>query len=118
LTRHHDATKAFVAASDADGYYQANVAFHEAIYRGSHNRYLADRTLTLRNRLAPYRRVQLRNRNRPQESFDEHEAILDAIVHGRPEEADRLLQRHVTVQGGSFHDFLASLPDDVLKEVG
>lgn len=118
LTRHHDATKAFVAASDSDGYYQANVQFHETIYRGSHNRYLAERTLSLRNRLAPYRRVQLRNRNRPQESFDEHEAILDAIVQGRPEEADRLLQRHVTVQGGSFHDFLASLPEDVLKEVG
>lgn len=118
LTRHHDATKAFVDAGDADGYYQANVEFHETIYRGSHNRYLADRTLSLRNRLSPYRRVQLRNRDRPLESFREHEAILDAIVRGRPDEADRLLQQHVTVQGGSFNDFVASLPEDVLKEAG
>jgi len=118
LIRHHESTRAFVESGDSDGYYHANVQFHEAIYRGSHNRYLAERTLSLRNRLAPYRRVQLRNRNRPQESFGEHEAILEAIVRGRPDEADRLLQQHVTVQSGSFNDFVASLPEDVLKKAG
>jgi DNA-binding GntR family transcriptional regulator len=54
--------------------------------------------------------VQLRRVNRIDESFAEHEAVLAAILAGDADEADRLLQSHVTVQGGSFADFVANLP--------
>lgn len=109
LSQLHEQSKGFVDAGDSDGYYEANVAFHEAIYQGGQNRFLADQTRTIRNRLAPYRRLQLRRRNRLAESFSEHGRILQAIIDGHEQLVDELLQAHVTVQGGSFTDFIASL---------
>ncbi len=111
----HRACERLVAAGDSDGYYAANVEFHEAIYTGCHNRFLAEQTRALRNRLAPYRRLQLRRVHRIDESFAEHAAVLAAIVAGDAAEADRLLQSHVTVQGGSFADFVANLPVDGVR---
>lgn len=110
LQRAHAACRGCAREGDSDGYYLANVDFHEAIYAGCHNRFLAEQTRTLRNRLSPYRRLQLRRVDRLGESFSEHEAVLAAILDGDAERADRLLQSHVTVQGGSFADFVANLP--------
>lgn len=109
LRKLHAQSRRFVDRDDADGYYDANVAFHEAIYLGGKNRFLADQTRNLRNRLAPYRRLQLRRRNRLADSYDEHGQILDAIVAGDEQRVDDLLQSHVTVQSGSFTDFVAGL---------
>ncbi len=106
----HEACRASLADGDLDGYYAANVDFHEAIYAGCHNRFLAEQTRSLRNRLAPYRRLQLQRANRSDESFTEHESVLAAIRDGDAARADSLLQAHVTVQGGSFADFVANLP--------
>lgn len=109
LRRLHERSRHFVDSDDSDGYYEANVAFHEAIYQGGQNRFLADQTRAIRNRLAPYRRLQLRRRHRLRESFAEHEQILQAIIDGDEIRVDRLLQAHVTIQSGSFTDFIASL---------
>ncbi len=106
----HEASHAHVKAADSEAYYQANVIFHEVIYSGCHNRYLSDQTQALRNRLAAYRRLQLRKLDRIADSFHEHEQILEAIVAGDGNTADHLLQNHVTVQSGSFTDFVSSLP--------
>ncbi len=106
----HEACRTCADDGEHDGYYAANVDFHEAIYAGCHNRFLTEQTRTLRNRLSPYRRIQLRRVDRVKESFAEHEAVLAAILDGNADEADRLLQSHVTVQGGSFADFVANLP--------
>ncbi len=110
LAAAHEACRNFADDADSDGYYAANVDFHEAVYSGCHNDFLAEQTRALRNRLAPYRRLQLRRVNRVDESLAEHQAILEAIAAGDAERADRLLQAHVTVQGGSFADFVANLP--------
>ncbi|OEJ66687.1 GntR family transcriptional regulator [Magnetovibrio blakemorei] len=105
----------FSENEDHDGYYAANVCFHECIYQGSRNAYLADQTRALRNRLAPYRRLQLRQRQRLSESFQEHGKILDAITQGDEARAKQLLRDHVTVQSGSFTDFIATLPSELIR---
>lgn len=117
LRQLHERSRVFVDDGDSDGYYEANVAFHEAIYQGGQNRFLADQTRRIRNRLAPYRRLQLRRRNRLAESFAEHDRILHAIMDGNERLVDELLQAHVTVQGGSFTDFIASLSAELDQRV-
>jgi len=107
--------RTFSEVEDHDGYYDANVCFHECIYQGSRNTFLADQTRQLRNRLAPYRRLQLRQRQRLSESFREHGQILDAITTGDAARAQQLLSEHVTVQSGSFTDFIATLPTDLVR---
>ncbi|WP_426112597.1 GntR family transcriptional regulator [Massilia sp. PWRC2] len=96
--------------ADADDYYYRNEAFHHAIYAGSHNQFLIDQALALSRRLRPYRRLQLRVRNRVGASFAEHAALVDAIVDGDGELAARLARDHVMIQGERFADLMASLP--------
>lgn len=115
--RHLD-TKKLVDNGNFDAYYEANVLFHECIYQGAHNNYLAEQTLNLRNRVAPYRRIQLRQPNRLQTSFFEHEEILNTIERRDSSKASELLKSHVTVQQGSFNSFISSLPMDLLSDAG
>ncbi|KKJ78593.1 hypothetical protein WH95_00355 [Kiloniella litopenaei] len=112
----HLVAEPLVSDRNYDSYYKANVAFHEAIYKGSHNDFLSEQTKNLRNRLTPYRRLQLRQSNRLNNSFQEHAEITDAIIKGNKELAEQLLGKHVTVQQGSFNDFLASLPMDIIDQ--
>lgn len=105
-----------VEGRDYDAYYQCNVAFHETIYQAGRNPFLAEQTMNLRNRLAPYRRSQLHQNGRLRGSFDEHARILAALQSQDPVATERLMRGHLTAQGGSMNDFIASLPQDVLKQ--
>ncbi len=110
----HEACRPFVEAGDADGFYDANTRFHEAIYRASHNGYGAQQTLFLRNRLGPYRRFQLRRNNRPAESFREHGEILQAIEAGDALRAERVIRAHIEVQGSNFTALVSNVPPEYL----
>ena len=96
-------------ASDADEYYYRNERFHEVIYAGSHNAFLAEQAKNLHRRLRPYRRLQLRVRDRLNSSYSEHERIVDAIIGGDGETAAEMLRGHVMIQGQRFADLIASL---------
>ncbi|MBL4615092.1 MAG: GntR family transcriptional regulator [Magnetovibrio sp.] len=115
LAVYHEQARSFAQTEDHNGYYDANVCFHECIYLGSRNTYLADQTRALRNRLAPYRRLQLLQRQRLSGSFAEHGQILKAICDGDEARAKKLLSEHVTVQSGSFTDFIATLPTELIQ---
>jgi DNA-binding GntR family transcriptional regulator len=96
-------------AGNADDYYDANQLFHEVIYQGSHNGFLEEQTLNLRNRLAAYRRIQLRRGRRIQSSLREHEAVMTAILANKDAEAAAAMRGHVMIQGDGFVDLLSSL---------
>jgi len=104
-----DACKTAAASGDADRYYYENEHFHHLIYRASQNTFLEDEARRLHNRLKPYRRLQLRMRNRLQRSQQEHAEVVAAIEAGDAEAAADALRRHVRVQGDRFTDFVASM---------
>ena len=106
----HQACKEARDAEEPDAYYYKNEVFHEAIYAGSHNQFLIEQTRNLYRRLRPYRRLQLRVRNRLANSYDEHDGVVQAIVRGDGELAAQLLREHVMIQGQRFADLMASLP--------
>lgn len=105
----HLACKAARDASDPDAYFYLNEVFHDHIYAGSHNTFLAEQARALHRRLRPYRRLQLRVRDRLKMSFDEHEAAVNAIVAGDAEKTVEVLRQHITIQGQRFADLVASL---------
>lgn len=92
-----------------DLYYQRNEVLHRCIYEASHNAFLAEQATALHRRLRPYRRLQLRVRDRMNTSFSEHAAILEAIAGGNSELAADTLRSHVIVQGQRFTDLIATL---------
>ena len=55
---HHDVGD-LVRRGDPDEYHLANIRFHDLIYQGSHNSFLAETTVALRKRLSPFSRAQL-----------------------------------------------------------
>jgi DNA-binding GntR family transcriptional regulator len=111
LVAAHEACEAARTEEDTDRYFYCNERFHQAIYAGSHNSFLRDEALQLHRRLRPYRRLQLRVRNRMSTSFAEHQAVVDALLAGDPEAAASALRDHVVVQGERFGDLLASLAE-------
>jgi DNA-binding GntR family transcriptional regulator len=105
----HESCRESAAARDTDGYFYANERFHYAIYAASHNTFLFEQASALQRKLRPYRRLQLRVRNRVQRSFDEHQDIVDALREGDAEKAVASVRRHVVVQGERFGDLIAGL---------
>lgn len=95
--------------ANPDAYYDANEYFHQAIYALSGNSFLAEEAAALQKRLRPYRRLQLRVRNRVSTSYAEHESIVAALAAGDGERAAAEMRDHVRVQGERFSDLIASL---------
>jgi len=96
-------------AADPDRYYYENERFHHLIYAASHNGFLAEQASALHRRLRPYRRLQLRVRNRMPASFNEHEGIVQALLAAEPDLAAQRMRDHIVVQGERFSDLLASV---------
>ena len=105
----HLACKEARDEADSDAYFYKNEEFHQQIYIGSKNAFLEEQARALQRRLRPYRRLQLRVRNRVTASFDEHGAVVDAIIAGKGEHAAELLRQHIMIQGQRFSDLVASL---------
>jgi DNA-binding GntR family transcriptional regulator len=110
LAAHGDCERSS-SAGNSDSYYYDNERFHKAIYTASHSGFLGEQCVALHRRLQPYRRLQLRVRNRVATSFSEHAAIVEAILAGDEDSARILLRQHVSIQGERFSDLVATLAD-------
>lgn len=105
-----DACARAAERGDTDDYYYENERFHHLIYEICGNAFLAEEAGKLHRRLKPYRRLQLKVRNRMHASLAEHQAIVDALCAGDSAAAEARLKAHITVQGERFSDLVASLP--------
>lgn len=101
--------EAAAEAGDSDEYYYENEGFHDCIYAASHNAFLAQETHQLKQRLKPYRRLQLQVRQRMRNSLAEHRSIVKAITDGDTQAAEQALRDHILIQGERFSDFVASI---------
>ncbi|MEN9559944.1 MAG: hypothetical protein RLZZ502_1155 [Pseudomonadota bacterium] len=109
IVARHQACAEAAQRGDSDEYFYANEQFHQALYAAAQNGFLREQALALQRRLRPYRRLQLRVRNRVQRSLHEHQVIVDAIKAGQTEAAQQAAREHVFVQGERFSDLMANL---------
>jgi DNA-binding GntR family transcriptional regulator len=112
LSQAHLACQGALASDDPDAYYHLNEAFHQAIYRFSHNGFLEEQTLQVLRRLRPFRRMQLHLPRQVEASFVEHGQVLDAILAGDAASAALCLRHHVGIQGDRFANLLAMLAQE------
>jgi DNA-binding GntR family transcriptional regulator len=96
-------------SGNTDDYYYENEHFHHCIYTASHNGFLAAEARQLKQRLKPYRRLQLQVRHRMQSSLAEHREVVRLLEAGDSHGAERALRDHVLIQGERFSDFVASV---------
>jgi len=111
LRQAHFACEKARDCGNSDEYYRRNELFHHLIYATSHNEFLTEQAIALHNRLKPYRRLQLRVKNRMQTSYSEHQSIVDAISSGNSNLAAETLRSHVVIQGERFTDLISSLAE-------
>ncbi|RQP05694.1 MAG: GntR family transcriptional regulator [Paracoccus sp. BP8] len=105
----HGECRRLAEAGEVEAYYARNSDFHHCIYRATHNAFLEQEASRLHAMLQPYRRMQLKVRNRMMRSFAEHDAVVARIRAGDGEGAAEALRAHVIVQGDRFHDLIAAL---------
>jgi len=105
----HEECRRLCEAGEVEAYYARNSDFHHCIYRATHNDFLEQEAARLHAMLQPYRRMQLKVRNRMMRSFAEHDAVVARIRAGDDEGAAEALRSHVIVQGDRFHDLIAAL---------
>ncbi len=86
-----------VSAGRREAYVDLNNRFHEAVYRGAHNDFLAELALSLRTRAAPFRRAQFETLGRLAKSHAEHDAVVTAIQRGDAEAAAAAMRAHIGV---------------------
>ena len=105
----HEICQAALNSDDPDHYFRENETFHELIRQIARNQFLLEQASQLHKRLRPYRRLQLRARNRLASSYDEHDAIVAAIAKGDEQAAATAMRDHIAVQGERFTDLIASI---------
>ncbi len=76
-------------------FYQANAKLHEAIYRASHNEFLKSQTLSIRQRLEPYRRQITYHPGLIEKSNEEHKQVVAAIFEMDADAAAQAMRVHL-----------------------
>ncbi len=95
-----------VESDDIDAYDDFNRDFHAAIYRATHNGFLAEQALAVRSRLTSFRRTQLRHKGRVRRSREEHGSIMQAIAEGDGDLASRRMRAHMLNAASALRGFL------------
>jgi DNA-binding GntR family transcriptional regulator len=107
----HDGAQSLAAARDPERYAAYNLEFHSAIYAGTANPHLAETTLGVRTRVAPFRGAQFRIPDRALSSQIEHGRVVSAIVAGEaPRAAARMREHVLTVRDASLRYLRDTLP--------
>ncbi|MBC8128824.1 MAG: GntR family transcriptional regulator [Rhizobiaceae bacterium] len=117
-----EACRTSAARGDIDAYYETNLRFHETIYRLSRNAFLADVTLGVRHRLAPFRKAQFESAGRLAASAAEHGRIVERVLAGDADGAASAMRAHLQVVRIAVGKAVPTLsdqsakPDDALRD--
>ena len=104
LEAEHQAATRLVHLGAAEDYARHNADFHSRLYDGAHSVHVCELAVMTRRRLAPFRRAQFRLAGRLAKSWDEHDAIVRAILRADVAGAEAAARAHVTtVSDASWH---------------
>lgn len=90
-----------------DSYARFNQEFHDLIFEAAQSSQLQDLAVATRARLAPFRRAQFKVSNRISRSWEEHDAIVRAILAGDADIVGRLMRLHVQTVSAISAEFIA-----------
>jgi DNA-binding GntR family transcriptional regulator len=105
----HEKLRVLIQSGDPQEYHEVNEAFHNAIYDGAHNAYLADMTLATRSRVQPFRRAQFRNLGRLAKSHVEHDRVVEAILRGERSVAAAAMGAHIVTVREEYEHYTETI---------
>ena len=105
----HEELRVLSYAGNPDRFHEVNERFHNAIYAGSQNGYIAEITLATRVRVQPFRRAQFRNLGRLAKSHAEHDRVVVAILRGDKIGAAAAMRAHLELVRGEYELYAVSV---------
>jgi DNA-binding GntR family transcriptional regulator len=112
----HEGSREVVEREDLTGWQALNLQFHEQVYRGSRNPYLRQEVLRIRFRTGVYRRHAFGALGHLNASFEQHQALVDALRNRDAEGAAARMRDHMRPgrDARTLNDFVVNLPADLL----
>ena len=98
----HEELRTLSHAGDPERFHEVNEQFHNTIYAGSRNGYIAEITIATRARVRPFRRAQFRNLGRLAKSHAEHDRVVVAILRGDRNGAAAAMRAHIERVHGEY----------------
>ncbi|WP_398478204.1 GntR family transcriptional regulator [Tardiphaga sp.] len=105
----HEELRVLSYDGNPDRFHEVNERFHNAIYKGSQNDYIAEITLATRIRVQPFRRAQFRNLGRLAKSQAEHDRVVVAIMRGDRVGASTAMRDHIVLVRDEYEHYAVSL---------
>jgi DNA-binding GntR family transcriptional regulator len=105
----HEELRLLSYAGNPDRFHEVNERFHNAIYAGSQNGYIAEMTLATRVRVQPFRRAQFRNLGRLAKSQAEHDRVVVAIMRGDRTGAASAMRAHIELVRDEYEIYAVSV---------
>jgi DNA-binding GntR family transcriptional regulator len=105
----HEELRGLSHAGNPERFHEVNERFHNAIYVGSHNGYIAEIALATRVRVQPFRRAQFRNLGRLAKSHAEHDKVLVAILRGNRAGAAGAMRAHIELVRDEYEVYAVSV---------
>jgi DNA-binding GntR family transcriptional regulator len=105
----HEELRLLSYAGNPDRFHEVNERFHNTIYAGSQNTYIAEMTLATRVRVQPFRRAQFRNLGRLAKSHAEHDRVVVAIMRGDRTGAAAAMRAHIELVRDEYEIYAVSV---------
>ena len=105
----HEELRVLSYAGNPERFHEVNERFHNAIYAGSQNGYIAEMTLATRVRVQPFRRAQFRNLGRLAKSHAEHDRVVVAILRGDKTGAASAMRAHIALVREEYEIYAVSV---------
>ena len=105
----HEELRMLSHAGNPDRFHEVNERFHNTIYAGSQNDYIAEITLATRVRVQPFRRAQFRNLGRLAKSHAEHDRVVVAILRGDRVGAAVAMRAHIELVRDEYELYAVSV---------
>jgi DNA-binding GntR family transcriptional regulator len=105
----HEELRVLSYAGNPDRFHEVNERFHNTIYAGSQNAYIAEMTLATRVRVQPFRRAQFRNLGRLAKSHAEHDRVVVAIMRGDRTGAAAAMRAHIELVRDEYEIYAVSV---------
>jgi DNA-binding GntR family transcriptional regulator len=105
----HEDLRVLSHAGNPERFHEVNERFHNAIYAGAQNDYIAEITLATRVRVQPFRRAQFRNLGRLAKSHAEHDRVVIAIMRGDRTGAASAMRTHIDLVREEYELYAGSV---------
>jgi DNA-binding GntR family transcriptional regulator len=105
----HEELRLLSHAGNPERFHEVNERFHNSIYAGAHNDYIAEITLSTRVRVQPFRRAQFRNLGRLAKSHAEHDRVVVAVMRGDKAGAADAMRAHIELVRGEYEIYAVSV---------